>query len=243
MQINSRNNGASSYLQILTYTTPGYYNYITGNSTLTGDILMLAQNTGLSSRLTLCCPSTGSGSTTSQGCGVRITTNNVQINSNNVGASGPLATITTYGAITSNGAITSTGLITANGGITMGSNQNITLASTFTGPTSGQLGYTISTTFSSATAVSSGVTNIGSITIGVGYWLVNWCVSIGTSNPVNQPQLLEAYGGIFKTNNSVSNSIATDNTANTCFADVNSGSYLINNGGVKIVIQELVVIW
>ena len=91
------------------------------------------------------------------------------------------------------GAITSSGAITANGGITVPSGQtltiasgasfsygggltlggNITLASTFTTPTSGQLGYTISGSNNSTQALVSNTTRtFATIFLPVGVWMI-----------------------------------------------------------------------
>ena len=57
----------------------------------------------------------------------------------------------------------------------MGSNQNITLASTFTTPTSGQLGYTASATVAGYPTFTTGVTyNMCNLTVGVGVWLFTY---------------------------------------------------------------------
>ena len=78
--------------------------------------------------------------------------------------------------VTGTGTITSTGLITATGGLSMGNNQNITLASTYTAPSAGQLGYTINGTMNTALSLSNIVSNsqtyFGSMSIGVGTWLL-----------------------------------------------------------------------
>ena len=77
-----------------------------------------------------------------------------------------LATIATSGTSFNN-------TITANAGLTMGSNQNITLASTFTAPTTGQLGYNTSYSGIVGTFNSNTWTTFSSITLSVGVWLIN----------------------------------------------------------------------
>ena len=55
----------------------------------------------------------------------------------------------------------------------MGSNQNITLPSTFTTPTSGQLGYTQTGTLTASTSlVSTGQQQFANISLGVGTWML-----------------------------------------------------------------------
>ena len=108
----------------------------------------------------------------------------LSMNTTAITASVPLSTgansITTTGAVNTatltasstinTSTLTASSTITANGGITMGSSQNITLASTFTTPTTGQLGYTVSFSSTLLTIVSTTYLNTGSITLGVGVW-------------------------------------------------------------------------
>ena len=108
----------------------------------------------------------------------------LSMNTTAITASVPLSTgansITTTGAVNTatltasstinTSTLTASSTITANGGLTMGSSQNITLASTFTTPTTGQLGYTVSFSSTLLTIVSTTYLNTGSITLGVGVW-------------------------------------------------------------------------
>ena len=80
------------------------------------------------------------------------------------------ATLSVLGTFTPS-SMTTSGLITANGGLTMGANQNITLATTFTTPTSLQLGYTVNTIGTAPQTIGNGtLTTICSMTVPAGVW-------------------------------------------------------------------------
>jgi hypothetical protein len=82
----------------------------------------------------------------------------------------------------STSAITASSVINANAGLTMGSNQNITLASTFTTPTAGQLGYTISTNGSTTGLITNG--NTGSMNSSAPFSLTAgvWSITYGINS-------------------------------------------------------------
>ena len=78
--------------------------------------------------------------------------------------------------------VLNTGLITANGGITMGTGKNITLQpnSGYVVPTSAQIGGINSTT-TAITTSASGFTNMISISITTGIWIIN--ANMGQNSP------------------------------------------------------------
>ena len=139
--------------------------------------------------------------------------------------------ITASGLITANGGLTipSGQTLTVNGGLTMGANKNITLASTFTAPTSGQLGYTITGT-NNVISLSSLVNNYwASLSLPVGTWLLKAKLSVGGS--ANILSCTYGVGTNYVTGNFNTADVIFQNTASGygSFVCVANETFIINN--------------
>jgi hypothetical protein len=87
----------------------------------------------------------------------------------------------------STGVLTSNNGITANGGLTMGGANNITLGAGTTAPTSGQLGYRITGTISSASITAGSETTVSTITLTPGVWILTAGIRATTNQTVTTP--------------------------------------------------------
>ena len=120
----------------------------------------------------------------------------------------------------------------SSGGLTMGTNQNITLASTFTAPTAGQLGYTTSVSVASLTmATTYNIYAMCNLSLGVGVWIVNYGSNLypaatGSSNILYYNYQL-CNGSTFLPTNIFANSKQVGNnvTINTTYGENLTNAY------------------